>query len=511
MSSKSNNFGRQSDMTTLRHLAVKGGGLNIASSGISLVIQTVSVIILGRLLQPGDFGLVTMVTAFSLILMNFGLNGFTEYIVQKDTIEQCELSAIFWIHFFINSALMSAFIAAGPFLAQFYHDQRVVVVTVALSSTIVVQMLCTVQLALLKRRMEFGKLAIINILSGIISSVLAILLAIRGVGYWAIVSRQVSSVLVMSVAAWILCPWRPCSPRGHRGLMHPVRYALRVYGTFILGYALRSLDKILMGRYYGSLILGNYDRAYYVSTIPVEQLVTPLHSVGLSTLSRLREDRQRFLGYYLKALSTLSLIGMFASLILTIAGKDLIKILLGEGWDLAGKTVMAFGPGIGILIVLSTNSWLHLSLGNPERLLIWGLISLGVTSAMLLLTIHRGPVYVAAGFSIVNGLLIIPSLWYGGRPVKLRISNILKAVGPSFLSGLATSLLLASFFYFIKITASLVESVSPLVRIIIDVVIGGLFYVLLIAVLERSFISIRNLLSLVMLAFNKIRREVTDN
>ncbi len=70
----------------LRHLAVRGAGMTLFSGGATLAIQVVSTMVLARLLAPKDFGLVAMVTTFSLLLVNVGFNGLTEAIIQREEI-----------------------------------------------------------------------------------------------------------------------------------------------------------------------------------------------------------------------------------------------------------------------------------------------------------------------------------------------------------------------------------------------------------------------------------------
>src|SRR5437867_9757343 len=114
----------------LRQLTVQGAGITLLSGGIGLGIQVIATMVLARLLTPGDFGLVTMVTTFSLLLVNFGLNGFTEAVVQRDAIDHFLASNLFWINIGAGLLLTIAFAAAGSLLAWFYGDSRVAHVAV---------------------------------------------------------------------------------------------------------------------------------------------------------------------------------------------------------------------------------------------------------------------------------------------------------------------------------------------------------------------------------------------
>jgi len=98
----------------LRQAAVRSVGVTLFSGGLGLTIQIVAVVALGRLLTPRDFGLMTMVTTFSLLLVNFGLNGITEAVVQHDVIDHQLASNLFWINVGGSLVLALGFAAAGP-------------------------------------------------------------------------------------------------------------------------------------------------------------------------------------------------------------------------------------------------------------------------------------------------------------------------------------------------------------------------------------------------------------
>ena len=481
----------------LKTKAVKGAGASIVAQLISFLAHTAGIVILARLLQPQDFGLVTMVTAFSLLIMNFGANGFPEYIIQKKSVSNAEINSIFWAQGFISIILMLGFMAAAPLLASFYNEPLIVPIAMVMSTSITLQALSTCHLALLKRDMEFGKVAITQVCVEVASVVLAVMMAVGGCGYWSIVGRQLSIPGGMIIGAWLFCSWRPGIPGQLKSAGESLKYTMSVYGNFTLGYFGRNLDKILLGRFHGTQVLGNYDRAYHLSSMPANQLVTPLHSVALSALTRLRDDSERFARYYTKAISTITFVGMLAGLVLTISGNDLIFILLGPGWDQAGLVVMAFGPGVGAMLTYSTYSWIHLALGKPDRWLRWSIISVVLNILLFAITAPYGPVYVAAAYSISFYILLVPALWYAGVPIGLKMTPIWGSIWPYFISAVCVwSLWLICSDYYVG-TSSLLHALNTIQRLCIVLPATGLLYVAMVIALSRSFAPVQEILALI--------------
>src|SRR5438552_16020443 len=92
---------------------MRGAGVTVFSSGLGLAIQIFSTVVLARLLAPVDFGLVTMVTTFSLRLVNFGVNGFTEAVIQWNEIQDDLVSNLLWMNLGGAIALTIALAGAG--------------------------------------------------------------------------------------------------------------------------------------------------------------------------------------------------------------------------------------------------------------------------------------------------------------------------------------------------------------------------------------------------------------
>lgn len=141
--------------TGLRRTAVRGAGVAIAGSAGNFALQIGSVVILARLLTPSDFGVVTMVTTFSLLLRSFGLNGFTEFIMQHEELTDSLASNLFWINLGIGAILTLAFAGSGRLLALFYHNATVVQVTEGMSLTIVIGCLGYIHLGAAAARHAF--------------------------------------------------------------------------------------------------------------------------------------------------------------------------------------------------------------------------------------------------------------------------------------------------------------------------------------------------------------------
>ena len=421
-------FHPTADAVALRRQAVRGAGITVFSGGVGLSVQIVATVVLARLLTPNDFGLVTMVTTFSMLLINFGWNGFTEAVIQRETIDRFLVSNLFWINAGAGALLTIGFASAGSLLARFYGDARVAHVSVAMSVTIFIQTLAVQHLALLKRAMHFSFTSANDIVSRFVSVVVSIALAWAGWGYWALVAGNVAQALSTCIGAWWLCQWIPSLPRSAAGTGAMVRFAISTYGRFIANYCTWNLDNLLVGWRFGPVSLGFYKKAYDLFGLSASQLVAPLTSVAVSALSRLNRTSKEFRRSLLGALEMTAFVGMAVGTDLTLIGKDVIRVLLGPRWDESGRIFMFFGPGIGVMLLYYTHGWIHLSIGRADRWLRWGLVEFGTTGMLFLVGLHWGPIGIAMAWMASFWILTLPALWYAGRPINLGIGPVVAIV-----------------------------------------------------------------------------------
>jgi O-antigen/teichoic acid export membrane protein len=395
----------------------------------------VSTMILARLLTPADFGLVTMVTTFSLLLVSFGVNGFTEAIIQWEAVDHALASNLFWINLATGILLTIGFAAAGSLMARFYHTPLVGRIAVGMSLTILASSTSVLHLALLNRAMLFAAISTNDIVARAASLIVAILLAFAGWGYWALVAGAVALPVSQSIGAWYLCRWIPGLPRRKPGTSSAVRFAMNIYGRFTVNYGSRNLDNLLVGWRFAAQAIGFYKKAYDLFALSAGQLVAPLSNVALAALSRVSRDSVQYRKHLLNILGVIAFVGMGLGAELTLVGKDVIRLLLGPGWEASGRIFTCFGPGIGIMFLYYTHGWIHLSIGKADRWFRWGVVEFIVTGLLFILGLRRGPAGVALAWTASFWILTIPAFWYAGRPIQLRVGSIVAAAWKYVLGG----------------------------------------------------------------------------
>src|SRR6516165_4156895 len=193
----------------LGRLALRGGALSVAMQYGSGVLQLVAAVVLARLLSPEDFGLVaivTVLTSFAPLLIDFGLGDAT---AQRSKITRSQVSSLFWLSSGIGLTITLVVAACSPLIAWIFREPRLQPIALCTSLTFVLWGVSNQHLALLRRTMQFGTVARIQMFGTLAGIAVAIVIAIRGYGYWALVLRPITTALCIALGAWLACRWKP--------------------------------------------------------------------------------------------------------------------------------------------------------------------------------------------------------------------------------------------------------------------------------------------------------------
>lgn len=495
LTKKDDYFNTEHLKSGLKGKAMRSAGVTIFANILSFFIHIFSTVILARLLTPNDYGLITMVTTFSLLLQNFGGNGFTEAIIQRQDLNHKTMSTLFWTNAAIMAGLSILFMLMAPLLVWFYKEPLLFAITIAVAISILFGGMATMHMAILLRNMEFYKTSIISILAIILSITTAIIMAWYGLGYWALIANTLMLPLVTSVCAWVTCRWRPGKPGPAKDIQPMIKFAIHTYGNFALNYFTRNVDKMLTGWKYGAESLGHYKKAYDLFTLPANQLLSPISNVALATLSRLTNEPEKYRRYYLGAITIIAFIGMPISAILTLTGYDIILLVLGPQWTKAGEIFCYFGTSIGIMLITFTQGWLHLSLGKPERWIRWSIFQTLVTTSFFIVGLRFGIGGIAIAYSLAFYILFLPCLWYAGKPIQLSVFSVISAIWRYFSAALIAGLLSYAILYIFDSVHLTFINLNVFFRIISASILCALLYLIMIILLFQSLNPIKNFIT----------------
>jgi PST family polysaccharide transporter len=254
-------------------------------------------------------------------------------------------------------------------LAWFYREPKLIDITLVVSLTFLIGGLRVQHDALLRRQMRFAPLAFRDVSSYVLAVPIAITLAWRGAGYWAIVALPLTLNLTQMVLSWLMARWVPGLPRRDVKIRSLISFGGNVAASYLVFNVSRSADSVLIGWHWGAGPLGLYSRAMNLLLLPVRQLGAPARSVAIPAFSRVQSEPERLARYYLRTANLMMWITAPIFGFLFVAAVPIIVLTLGSRWRDAAPVFQILAIfALGQLLLEST-IWLLVSRGKPQRLL----------------------------------------------------------------------------------------------------------------------------------------------
>ena len=469
--------GRQDDMKDLKEKTVRGGSARGAALATSFLLRVGSLVVLARLLEPKDFGLLGMVTAFTGVLSLFRDFGLSSAAIQRVTVTEEQSSTLFWINLATGTALAVITALCAPLVSHFYHEPRLYWVTIVVAAGFFFNGAGVQHSALLQRQMRFTALAIVDVVSLVISSAVAIALAKAGFGLWALVAMTICLPLAGTIGLWLACAWIPGLP--HRGV--GIGEMMRFGGTLTLNglviYVASNCEKVLLGRFWGAEALGIYGRAYQLIRIPTDNLNTAVGDVAFSALSRIQNDPDRLRRYFLKGYSLVLSLTLPITAACALFADDLVLVLLGPKWKAAASIFRLLAPTMMVFAIANPLGWLLSSLGLVGRGLKIALVIGPLMIASYLIGLPYGPRGVAFAYSTVMMLWIFPVIAWCVHGTMISIKDVLITVSRPLASICPAALIAFVFAFFVS------QKLPPLFKLSLEcAILFSIYFALLLFV-----------------------------
>jgi len=400
----------------------------VTAEGLTFAIRLLSLAALGRLLLPREFGLMGMVVALTGFAHLFKDLGLADATIQRERLTDAQASTLFWINAAMGAALCALAVACAPLIAGFYGEPSLRDITVALAASFLFSGVAIQHQALLRRNMQFGRMAAARVGGVLAGVVVAIALAWHGWGIWSLVGMHVCEPAGTAAGMWLASGWRPRRIRRAAGVREMLHFGADITGFNVINYFARNLDNILIGRQIGPAQLGLYARAYRLLLMPIMLLRTPLASVCISGLSALQDTPERFRDYFRSYLSMLAFLSFPVVVCLGVCADTFIALILGPRWT--GAVVLFRILAFVALIQPVGSAWgiVFVTLGQTRRYLVCGAVNSLLVMAGFLVGIRWGTTGVAYSYVVVNYAMLAPNFWWCTRSTPVSAGDLLRSV-----------------------------------------------------------------------------------
>jgi len=465
----------------------QGFSLTVAGQALKFIITIGATAVLARLLTPDDFGLVAMIVSLTGVAHIFKDLGLSLAVVQRPHLTHRETSCLFWITVAMGVVTALAVASAGPLFALILKDSRLTIISPAIALSFLFASIGSQHQALLRRHMRIGTISAIESLSGLASYLVAIALALIGVGYWALVSQQVLLFAFIAALSWVVCSWRPGRIAWDPAVKAMIGFGGNITGSNLLNYLCRNLDNVLIGRFCGAVALGLYSKAYQLLLLPIWQINTPMLAAITPALSRLQSEPRRFNQLYLKSIMAIVTVGMPLVVFMFVRAENIILVALGRDWMGAVLLFRLLGPAAFMDTFNIAAGLILITLGQTDRQLRLSVVSALATVLAFCIGVRWGAEGVAIAFSVVVCTTRIPILMYCFAKSPVRMTEFLYVLWRPAVCALA-----AGVFLFFALGGSTEGGTLNLILLMArDFLLFGLFFMVVWVLIPKGWTILR--------------------
>lgn len=436
-------------MTAAGNISIKKAAIiNGVSKYAKIILSTVFSAILARILTPEDFGIVAVITVFSTFFTMLSDLGIGPAIVQEKSLGKREINSLFTYSIYIAASLTLIFLVLAFPVAWFYKDNIYIKPTALLSVALFFNAVNMVPNGILNREKKFVSIGIRTVVVYLVSAPIAILLALHGWRYYALIVQSILVALLTFI--WNMATTKP------NFLRHPDKEAILRIKSFsgyqfafnLINYFARNLDNLLAGKFMGETNLGNYNKAYNLMLFPVNNLAGVISPVLHPILSDFQDRPAQIYSKYLRIVKFLFCCGIGVSALCYLASEEIIGILYGDQWKECVTCFKYLSIAIIPQMINSSAGAVFQALGNTKLLFKSCIVNTCLTIAAILFGILYGcsiqalALCVAISY-IFHFFLAFIFLIKGG--FHMSLPAFFKSLTPEFMM---TAIMIAAIFLF---------------------------------------------------------------
>lgn len=424
-------------MDDIQGRAVRGGVAKLCAQATNLVLRVVFMAALARLLSPEDFGLVAMVTIVTGLIGILTHAWLSSGSVQQATIDERQLSTLFWAYVAFGVLLCALCLAVAPALAALYHEPRLIAVTGVLGIGCLFTTAGVQHHAILQRQLRYVALAVIEAAALFVGTVVGIAIALAGYGYWALVGATIALPACNTIGLWLAAGWIPGLPHRSAEIGPTLRFGGLVIFNILVVYVAYNLDKALIGAFWGAEALGVYGRAYQLATIPFESINAAIGGVAFAALARLQHDPARLKTFFLNGYALVLSLTFPITVLCALYAPDIVHVVLGPQWGGTSDLLRLMTPAVLVFGIINPLGWLMFAAGLVGRSTLAALAIAGLAIVAYLIGLPFGPSGIALGLSVVMTLWLVPHVVWCLRDTTISLNDLARVAVRPFIAAVA--------------------------------------------------------------------------
>ena len=420
----------QQNMETLKEKTAKGlfwGGMN---NSVQQLLGLAFGIILGRLLDPSDYGMTAMLAVFSVIANELQSSGFKTGLINLKAPAHEDYNAVFWFNILAGAAIYVVLWFCAPLIADYYHKPELIPLSRYVFLGFVFSSFGMAQSAYLTKQMQIKQIAKCGMTATLTSSIVSVILAALKFGYWALATQYLLYIAVNTLLLWYFSPWRPTLTFNFEPIRRLFPFSFKIMLSAIFTQVNNQIMNLLLGRYYGETNTGHYNQAYQWSSKGFLLVQNMLKQVDQTVLVGLHDEQERQLAVLRKMVRFTAFIAFPLLFGLGLVSHEFIILAIGEKWTFSAS-LLPYLCLCGAFMPLSALLTDAIISHKRSDIYLWNTLVLGILQIGLMVGLWRqGILTMVIVYTLLNIIWVFVWQFFVKRLMTYRLLDFLKDIVP---------------------------------------------------------------------------------
>jgi teichuronic acid exporter len=319
----------------------------------SQVIVLMNTLVLARLLNPHDFGLISVLYIFMSISSAFVDSGMGGGLVRKQDLSNTDCNTFFLFNIFTGVFFYGLLFFLAPVIANFYHEPKLIMLLRILSITVMINAVSLIHKSLLVKNLRYKLVTRASFLAAILSTIIALILAWKGFGVWSLITLQVSQSVFYMLLLWKFSGWLPGLKFSWASFKELYGFGFGLFLTALVNIIYANIYQPLIGKFFSIAYSGYFYQAKRLYEVPVLSISSVVDSVTYPILVRYQNNREGLVENYQKIVRLLLFVSIPIIITIGFLAHPLVLVLLGKKWLFSADLLQILSFS-GIFLILET-------------------------------------------------------------------------------------------------------------------------------------------------------------
>lgn len=296
------------------------------------VFRILITIVLARLLDPADFGLIAVLNIFIALSEAITKGGFTTALIRRLEVSDKDYSTVFTFNFVLSLLIYFIIYLISPLIADFFNEPSLRSIAKVVALVIVFHAFGLIQNIALRRALNFRALAFVNIVSTVLSGGIGITMAYTGYGVWSLVAQITLKALISTALMWIISKMKVRVGFYQESFKENFNFGYKILLSNIINTLTMNAYNVVIGKLYNTESLGFYYQAKRLSDFSSQIISNVFKSVSFPVLSSIQDDETRLTNAYIQFLRHISFIAFPLMMLLIVVANPLLTMLITDKW-----------------------------------------------------------------------------------------------------------------------------------------------------------------------------------